>query len=211
VAVLTAASNSAMTATKPFEDIARHCAGILRQVFPAWLLLGAWLVRADETKTFSEYQVKAVFLFNFTKFAYWPPEAASQTNAPFVIGIVGKDPFGAILDQAVRTEQFHHRPIVIHRFEENETAANCQILFIARSEKDRLPSILEEVKGRPVLTVADTPLAAEQGVMINLALAQGSIKMEINQKAVVAAGLQVSGKVLSLAKIVGGEKESHQP
>jgi len=180
-----------------------------RQLLFAWLLLGGWMVWAEESKPVSEYQVKAVFLYNFTKFAYWPEEADSTINAPFVIGVVGEDSFGTILDDAVRNEVVRHRPIVIRRFRRGEPIAQCHILFIARSEKERLNDVLEQVKGRPILTVADTARAAEQGVMINLLLVQGSVKMEINQRAVAATGLKVSAKLLSLAKIV--HPEADQP
>jgi hypothetical protein len=120
---------------------------------------------------------------------------------------VGEDSFGTILDDAVRDEAVQHRPIVIRRYRRGETIAQCHILFIARSEKDRLNALLEQCKGQPILTVADTARAAEQGVMINLLLVQGSVKMEINQRAVEAAGLKVSAKLLSLAKIVNPEAD----
>lgn len=180
-----------------------------RQVLLIWLLLGLGLVWAEESKPIGEYQVKAVFLFNFTKFAYWPAEATA--NTPFVIGVVGEDSFGTILDDAVRDEMVQLRPIVIRRYRRGETIARCHILFIARSEKDRLHALLQQFQGQPILTVADTARAAEQGVMINLLLVQGSVKMEINQRAVEAAGLKVSAKLLSLAKIVNTQADPPPP
>ena len=168
----------------------------------AGLLLGGWMISAGVSKTVSEYQVKAVFLYNFTKFVNWPADADSSIKASFVIGIVGEDPFRAILENTVGEERVQDHPIVIQRFRSDETVTNCNILFIARSEKDRVKAVLEQVKGRAILTVADTPQAAEQGVMINLSLVEGSVKMEINQTAVESAGLQISAKVLSLARIV---------
>ena len=178
-----------------------------RQVLVTWLLLGGCVLWGGDSKPVSEYQVKAVFLYNFTKFADWPREAGASTNSPFVIGVLGEDPFGTILDEAVRDERVQNRPIVIRRFRSDETPAKCDILFIARSESDRLNAVLEQVKGQPVLTVADTAQAAEQGVMINLLLAQGSVKMEINQRAVESAGLKVSAKLLSLARIVNTQAD----
>ena len=175
------------------------------------LLLSGWMVSAGGAKSVGEYQVKAVFLYNFTKFVNWPTNADTSTNTPFVIGIVGEDPFGTTLDDAVRGEQMQNRPIVIRRFRSDEAIGNCQVLFIARSEKDRLGEVLEQMKGRATLIVADTVRAAEHGCMINLLLAQGSVKMEINQSLVEAAGLQVSSKLLSLARIVNTEAPKPAP
>ena len=158
-------------------------------------------------KPVGEYQVKSVFLYNFTKFVTWPTNTDSTTNSPFVIGIVGEDPFGNTLEDAVRGELAQNQPIVIKRFRSGEAISKCQILFISRSEKDRLNDVLDQVKGQPVLTVADTPRAAEHGVMINLLLVQGSVKMEINQAMVEASRIVVSSKLLSLARIVNTDAD----
>jgi hypothetical protein len=177
-----------------------------RQILAAWLLACAGVVWGSETKAVSEYQVKAVFLFRFTQFVEWPAEAGAASDRPFVIGIVGEDPFGTVLDDTVRKELVQeHRPIVVQRFQDSETLPKCDILFIAPFEKDRLRDVLGRIKGQAVLTVADTAGAAEQGAMINLLVVQGSVKIEINQDAMTAAGLKVSAKLLSLAKIVKGK------
>lgn len=186
---------------------ARKANRIWCQMVVAGLLLGGWMISAGVSKTVSEYQIKAVFLYNFTKFVNWPADAGSSTKTSFVIGIVGEDPFRATLENTVGEEMVQHRPIVIQRFRSEESVANCNMLFIARSEKDRVKAVLEQVKGRAILTVADTPQAAEQGVMINLSLVEGSVKMEINQTAVESAGLQISAKVLSLARIVSSTND----
>ena len=99
-----------------------------------------------------------------------------------MIGIVGEDPFGTILDDAVREELAQDAvPLSFSDSSGDETLAKCDILFIARSEKDRLKGVLDQVRSQAILTVADTAGAAEQGVMINLSLVQGSVKMEINR------------------------------
>lgn len=192
---------------RPIEMADKRSSCAWWRVLALWILLSVWSVSAEEPKSFSPYQVKAVYVFNFTKFVYWPEDVVAPTNAPFVIGIVGEDPFGAALDDVVHGESVHKRAIVIQRFRSDETITNCQILFIAQSEQARLQDVLEQVKGRVMLTVADMPQAADHGVMINLPVVQGSVKMEINQKAAESARLQVSGKLLSLAKIVSSETD----
>ena len=149
-----------------------------------------------------EYQVKAVFLYNFTQFTEWPKGTFSASNAPFVIGIVGEDPFGDTMDKSVRGEVVRGHPLVVKRLRPDEDMRSCQVLFISRSEKARLPELLDKLKGSPVLTMGDIEGFAQQGGMVNLLLVNKSVKMEINSAAAEEAGLRISGKVLSLASIV---------
>src|SRR5438046_10743513 len=76
--------------------------------------LGAQAARA------SEAQVEAVFLFNFAQFVDWPPEAVPDSQAPLVIGILGGDPFGDLLDATVRGERRGARPFVVQRYQRVE-------------------------------------------------------------------------------------------
>ena len=120
----------------------RACGRIWRQILAAWLLACAGVVWGGDSKGVSEYQVKAVFLFNFTHFVEWPAEAGAASDQPFVIGIAGEDPFGTVLDDTVRNELAQgRRPIVIQRFRGDETLPKCDILFIAQSQKDRLKEL----------------------------------------------------------------------
>ncbi|MBA4056737.1 MAG: DUF4154 domain-containing protein, partial [Marivirga sp.] len=82
-----------------------------------------------------EYQIKAVFLFNFTQFVEWPVVAFADQDAPFLIGVVGHDPFGSYLDEAVRGEKIMGHPFVIRRFQSLDEVESCHILFISESDK----------------------------------------------------------------------------
>lgn len=165
-------------------------------------LAGGWPVAADSSTAPGEYQVKAAFLFNFTKFTDWPPGTFTISNAPIVIGIVGDDPFGPALDEAVRSELVGPRALAVKRLRAEDDWSGCQVLFFSRSEKDRLPELLSRVKGRPVLTVSDNKDFAELGGMINLVLVNKTVKLEINPAATKAGGLRISAKLLNLARLV---------
>lgn len=186
---------------KRFTTIRRLC-GLL------WLSLALGnaplLVHADAP--LGEYQVKAAFLLNFARFAEWPDSAFSDTNSPFVIGVVGVDPFGASLDDVVRGESVHGHPILVKRFQADDDLSGCHAVFLTRSTRDKLDLLLRELRGRPVLTVSDTDGLAVRGVMLNLLLVEGSVKrIEVNLKASAAGGIQFSSKLLSLARIVDSD------
>jgi hypothetical protein len=149
-----------------------------------------------------EYQVKAVFLFNFTQFVDWPADAFAKPDAPLVIGILGDDPFDKYLDDVVRGEKACGHPIVIKRFHDAESARECQLLFVAGAGSRRPDSVLAALKDRKILTVGDAEGFSQRGGMIDFITKQGKIRLQINMETVRAADLTVSSKLLRLADIV---------
>ena len=170
--------------------------------FACLWLASSGVTAAEKSAGVGEYQVKAAFLYNFTKFTEWPTSAFAVSNAPLVIGIIGEDPFGKTMDDAVHGETVRNHPLVVKRLRADEDLRNCHVLFISHSEKDRLPAVLSQLKGRPVLTVSDVSDFSEQGGMVNFLLVQKAVKLEINQATAEQAGLQISAKLLKLARIV---------
>jgi hypothetical protein len=150
-----------------------------------------------------EYQVKAVFVFNFSHFVEWPPQAFTAANQPFVICILGEDPFGTRLDEAVRGEQINQHPLLVRRLHSVGEAGECQILYIDRSQSAELRATLAALERRSMLTVSDLDGGAERGVMIQLATENNRIRLRINVEAARAAGLTISSKLLRPAEIVG--------
>src|SRR2546425_8546554 len=132
----------------------------LRGLSALWLVafapaLTAWRDLPAQTAPAQEYQLKAVFLFNFAQFVEWPPEAFPEAQTPLVIGVLGKDPFGAYLDETVRGETVNNRPLTVQRYRQAKEIKTCHVLFISRSEAYRLEQIFASLKGREILTVGD--------------------------------------------------------
>jgi hypothetical protein len=164
-------------------------------------LLGAGPVYAEVSK---EYQIKAVLLFNLTRFVDWPDSAFAGPDAPLVIGIVGRDPFGQALDEAVQGEKVNGRRIVIERFPNPRSVGPCQILFISDKERGRVSSILANLKARPVLTVSEIPgFATSIGGMIRLYTSnENKVRLQVNLAQVQAENLKLSSKLLQVAEVV---------
>jgi hypothetical protein len=167
----------------------------------ALLLIASGLLGA--AAPVSEYRLKAVFLFNFAQFVEWPPAALPRENAPFVIGVLGKDPFGADLDDVVRGETVNRRPLAVARYHNVAEVRDCQILFIAASELAQLEGILAALKGRSILTVTDAEGPTVRGVMIGLVRQDNRIRLRIDLQAAKASNLTISSKLLRPAEIVG--------
>jgi hypothetical protein len=150
----------------------------------------------------TEYQIKAVFMFKFVKFVDWPVNAFSTTNAPLVVGIIGEDPFGATLDKVFDGETVQNRPVTIKRLTLSDDLRQCHVVFISRSEKDQLSTLVRELGSAPVLTIGDTPRFAERGAVANLVLDKEMVKLEVNLAAARQAKLQISSKLLNLDRVV---------
>jgi hypothetical protein len=150
----------------------------------------------------SEYQVKAVFLFNFAQFVDWPPEALADSQAPLVIGVLGDDPFGDLLDATVRGEYRAARSFVVRRYQRVEDVKSCDILFISRPDADRLEAVLAGLKNRPILTASDAEGFAEHGGMIGFVNDRNRIRLKVNLAVAQAAHLTISSKLLRVAEII---------
>lgn len=150
-----------------------------------------------------EYEVKAAFLFNFTKFVEWPHSAFGDEHTPLKICVLGESPFGKTLRALAGDEVVGRRLLLAHP-ETLNALETCHVLFVSRSERDRLGSVLAGVRNAPVLTVGDTPGFVDQGGMINFVLEGSKVRFDINQEAAERAGLRISSRLLALAKHVKG-------
>jgi hypothetical protein len=155
------------------------------------LLSFAWPIQAEQEHL--EYQVKAAFLFNFLKFVEWPGPA---NDSPWVIGILGRDPFGEILDDIVRGKLVNSRTVEVRRFARSADVKDCNILFVGRSDFERM--------GTPVqpglLTVGEAPGFLKSGGIVNFYLENNRVHFEIRSDAVRLSGLRVSAQLLKLGR-----------
>jgi hypothetical protein len=169
------------------------------------LLTGAlnWRTQAQSA---NEYQVKAAFLYNFAKFVEWSPEAFSNGSAVFVVGVLGDDPFGNVLDQGFNGKSINGRHLTIKRLKWGQNLKDCHLLFICSSEKKRLAQIMESLRGAGIVTVSELHNFCQQGGMIGFILEDDKVRFVINTDVAEQAQLRISSKLLSLAKTVLGER-----
>lgn len=148
-----------------------------------------------------EHVVKAGFIYNFTKFIEWPESAFADPEAPIVIGILGKDPFGKQLDEAIKGETSRGRPLVVQRFERAEEAKACHLLFVANSEVARLKEVLRTIQGTPVVTVGEADDFVEGGGVIGFQVEEGRVRFIVNVDAAARTGAKIGSQMLNLSKI----------
>jgi hypothetical protein len=148
----------------------------------------------------SEYEVKAAFLYNFAKFVKWPEE--EPLGPTFVVAVLGKDPFGEILDRTLAGKTILDRKVEVRRIDTVDGASGVQILFIGSSEKGRLGEILKALGDASVLTVGEMEGFPERGGMIAFRLREDLVRFEINLDQVNRAHLKMSSQLIRLAQRV---------
>jgi YfiR/HmsC-like len=147
-----------------------------------------------------EYQLKAAFLLNFTKFVEWPPSAFDATDSPIAICVLGSDPFGNSLDQIVAEEVVGGRRVIVRRIKRTPQGKLCQALFVSVPGKE-LPGILSGL-GPGVLTIGEGESFVRDGGMIAFVVENHRVRFGINETAAETAGLKLSSKLLSVARSV---------
>ena len=157
-----------------------------------------------QSSPYTLYQHKALYLFNFAKYTEWPKEAFSDDSAPFVLGILGQDPFRSDID-IIKGKVIKGRKLVIKYFRSVEEVTGCHLLFICSSETNNLAQILQALDHSHILTIAEAEGFLEQRGMINLVPEQKSpgtqvVSFEINQAAAEKANLKLDAQLLRLAK-----------
>jgi hypothetical protein len=150
-----------------------------------------------------EYRVKAAFIYKFATYIRWPASAGVEGTAPFVIGIIGADPFGSSLAEVVRDQTVQGRAIRIRALSRAEEALECDLVFVSPSERENLARLLAVLRSAPVLTVSDMNRFAERGGMIGLVTTEGNrVRFDINRAAIERTGLRASSQLLQLARII---------
>jgi hypothetical protein len=152
----------------------------------------------SRTSSPSEYEVKAAFILNFTKFIEWPPNEAPQ-NRPFAICIIGDDPFGTALSEIVHGEHIGDRPLEIRRVS-RESVSSCEIAFVSKSERD-VDRLLSSVPPG-VLTVGETEAFLRQGGLISLSVEKRRVRFDIDARAAAKRGFKISSRLLNVARSV---------
>lgn len=154
-----------------------------------------------ETAVQRECEIKAAYLYNFINYIDWPENAFPAPGGTITIGIVGQSEFDAALN-TLNGKQAKGRTVALKQITDTKDFDQCQIVFINASEKERLPQLLEKLKGSRVLSVSEIDGFAEQGGIINFISEHNKVRFEINPDAARRLGLNISSELLKLAKVV---------
>jgi hypothetical protein len=183
------------------------CRTWLTAVTLVWGLLGIPGAHAQSPKP-TDYDVKAVYLYNFGRFVEWPGKVEATPGSSFTVCVLGQDPFGPSLDTILAGETIGGKAVVAKRISSAQESGNCQILFLSFTEASRLNKIITDLGKKAVLTVSDMPQFVKSGGMIQFVSEGHRIRFEVNLAATQRAGLTLSSELLKVATVV---RKNFQP
>ncbi len=154
-----------------------------------------------EESEFSEYEIKAGFIYNFAKFVEWPGEISRDDKKALTLCISGTNPFGNSI-ATISNKTIQSRRLEVRTLGKNRDFKGCNLVFINSSEKELLPQLFEALGNSPVLTIGDGKGFAQNGVMINLVMEENKVRFEINTGSARRARISISSKLLKLAKTI---------
>ena len=173
---------------------------VLKILLTASLVMLPFTARSQSGQELKEMQVKAAYLYNFTKFVYWNTRA--DAVEPVTIGLIKADDIALLLEDFIKTKA-PESGIIVKKIHASEAdLADCQFVYIDQSQKDKLADILKNINDDKVLTVSDIYGFTRRGGMIGFFQEDGRIRIEINLTEVEKAGLEVSAKLVEVARIV---------
>lgn len=157
--------------------------------------------RASAAGALPEYTIKTGYLYNFAMLTKWP---ASSAGAHLELCHMGNGDFGATL-ASLQDKLVNNRRINVRRIDAPGETKDCHVLFVTDVELSHIPRIMSEVAGQPVLTVTDDENVARAGAAIYMRPEQQRLVFEINNSAARRVNLNISARLLRLARGGGNE------
>lgn len=166
------------------------------------VLLGACCPGRSQPIFSTEYGIKSVLLFNLAQFVEWPAAAFDTPTSPIVIGVLGENVFGNSLEKVIEGEVVQNCKLAVRYHRRAAEVETCHILFISRSESNRMQAILTQLKGKPILTVSDNEYFAVRGGTVRFFSEKNKVRLRLNVPAIEASRLKMTSKLLRIADLV---------
>jgi hypothetical protein len=208
------AKRSALSGTRPRvgASLAPRMIRAVLRFFPGWKLglmfFAAFHIAAAPSfaQVSKEYHLKAVFLWRLAQFTQWPANAFEHADSPIVICVLGENPFGDAIEEAVRGETANGRKLVVQHYRGVPEIQTCHVLYVSGSVARQLKEISAALAGKSILTVRDSDGSARSyDTIVRFINEQNKINLRIDLKAATAARLVLDPRLLRAAEIVGNE------
>ena len=181
------------------KNVTRRRAKVASRVGVALLCLFQSMTPHAAPAISREYEIKAAFLFHFTRFMDWPAESFTDRTSPIVIGVIGDDPFGAELASIAEGRRVNGRPIVARYITSEEDARDTHLLFVGLTREVDVARLMQAIVGFPVMTVGESAEFAAQGGAITFVRQDDKVRFEINTASAARAHVRISAQLEKLA------------
>lgn len=146
----------------------------------------------------AEDAVKAAFLPKFARYVIWPAAMQLAAGAPYQLCVIGRDPFGRLLDTAAAGEQIDGHGVAVRRFPTADGTAGCHLAFVQGAAPADTGRMLLALRRQTILTITDGRAGPQRG-MVHFTVIAGRVRFFIDEAEAAAHGLSISSRLLALA------------
>ncbi|MEJ5166564.1 MAG: YfiR family protein [Thermoanaerobaculia bacterium] len=151
-----------------------------------------------------EYDLKAAFLYHFTKYFEWQ----GLEEIPFFeIDILGESEILEPLKEIAEKKLVFGKPLKVKKIETLKQIDKPQIIFISKFSKFEISGVLKKTENLKTLIVGEEEGLCLQGVAVNFVIRDGNLRFEINERALKIAGIKPSSQIMKLAVSLFGNRE----
>lgn len=174
-------------------------ARLLRLIW-AGLGIGLLLAAGPAHAQAREEAVKAAFLPKFARYIDFPAASQPAAGQPFYLCVIGRDPFGQLIDRAAASEVIDGHAVAVRRFANTDpdAVAGCNIAFVAGANEQQTGHMIEVLRRQATLTVTDARAGSTRG-MIHFVVTDGRVRFHIDEAAAAERGISISSRLLALA------------
>lgn len=176
----------------PVENRFAHC--LLTSLL---LILSTVTPSQAETIPSPAYQLKASYIYHFTKFIDWPAEKLAGAGGEFSICVLGKDPFGKALD-VISGKKAHGARIQVFRIKAPDER-DCHIVFVNEEDPELEVQFIEAASQPGVLVIGESEKFIEHGGLLRFLTLKDRVRFQIDRDRAEAAGLRIAKKLMSVA------------
>jgi hypothetical protein len=163
----------------------------------AILLLAPMTVAAQDV---TEPALKAAFIYNFARFTEWPADAMAN-GAPLVLCVLGDPAIGGALERAVEERTLAGRSIGVSQAAPGgRSLAGCHIAYVAGVTASEAAKVVAGLRDAPVLTISEVEGFTKMGGIAQFFFENGQLRFDVQLASAKRARLQISSKLLALAR-----------
>lgn len=141
-------------------------------------------------------KIKAVFIYNFTKYIEWPK---TYQEGEFTIGIIGESPLYSELTKMTQTKKVANQSLQVKKFSSAKEVSKCHILYLSKDKSAEISPLLKKLKNNSTLIVTEQAGLVDKGSGINFIIKNNRQKFELNKGNVEKYKLKVSSSLEALA------------
>lgn len=149
----------------------------------------------------SDDDIRLALVYKIARFVTWPLAQNLQAT-PLKLCFANDEVF-KLAQKRLTGRSVKERPLQVLYVAEDiaDISTSCDILYMARTDEDRVEELIKLVSNNPILTISDTPDFVNAGGMVGLSTRSKKVAIRINVAAYESSNLVVSSQLLELAEL----------